>query len=67
MTTFEIIPDTPVQALEWYKEKLDQVKTITKLFKECGYEPLESMVSLMLNYNKNIRHLEKRIQEDLTE
>lgn len=67
MTTFEIIPDTPVQALEWYKEKLDQVKTINANCLKNGYEPLGSMVSLMLNYNKNIRHLEKRIQEDLTE
>ena len=30
-----------------------------------GYEPLGSMVALMLNYNKNIRHLKMRIKNEL--
>lgn len=60
---FELIPSSPVDALEWYQQKLQEVKEINRNCIKNGYEPLGSMVSLMLNYNKNIRHLEKRIKD----
>ena len=62
--SFEIIPSEPNDALIWYKEKLEQTKEINKNCIKNGYEPLGSMISLMLNYTKNIRHLEKRIKEN---
>ena len=65
--TFEIIPSDPKQALKWYEEKLCEVKTINTNCLKNGYEPLGGMVSLMLNYTKNIRHLKKRIMEGIEE
>ena len=61
--TFEIIPNDPFEALEWYKQKLEEVKKINFHSVKNGYEPLGGMVSLMLNYSKNIRYLKKRIKE----
>ena len=60
---FELIPNSPVEALEWYKQKLQEVKEINRNCIKNGYEPLGSMISLMLNYNKNIRHLKKRVED----
>ena len=59
---FEIIPNNPKEALNWYEEKLKEVKEINTNCIKNGYEPLGSMISLMLNYNKNIRHLKMRIK-----
>ena len=63
MMNFELIPSSPTEALAWYKEKLQEVKEINRNCIKNGYEPHGSMVSLMLNYNKNIRHLEKHIED----
>ena len=60
---FEIIPNDPKEALEWYESKLKEVIEISNNFLKNGYEPLGSLVSLMLNYNKNIRYL-KRINKN---
>ena len=60
---FEIIPNEPNEALKWYQTKLKETEKINKNFIKNGYEPLGSMVSLMLNYSKNIRHLKKTIME----
>jgi len=62
---FELIPNNPKEALEWYEEKLKEVKEINTNCIKNGYEPLGSMISLMLNYNKNIRHLKTRIKNEL--
>jgi len=62
--TFELIPNNPKEALEWYEEKLKEVKEINTNCIKNGYEPLGSMISLMLNYNKNIRHLKTRIKNE---
>ena len=59
----ELIPNDPNEALEWYESKLKEVKEINSNCIKNGYEPLGSMISLMLNYNRNIRHLKKRIEE----
>jgi len=59
----ELIPNDPNEALEWYESKLKDVKEINSNCIKNGYEPLGSMISLMLNYNRNIRHLKKRIEE----
>ena len=59
----ELIPNDPNEALEWYESKLKEVKDINSNCIKNGYEPLGSMISLMLNYNRNIRHLKKRIEE----
>jgi len=59
---FELIPSDPKEALEWYESKLKEVIEISNNFLKNGYEPLGSMISLMLNYNKNIRHLKKRLK-----
>ena len=61
---FELIPNNPKEALSWYQEKLNEVKQINTNCIKNGYEPLGSMVALMLNYNKNIRHLKKRIKNE---
>lgn len=58
---FEIIPNDPNEALKWYESKLKEIKEINSNFIENGYEPLGSMTNLMLNYNRNIRHLKKRL------
>ena len=63
--TFELIPNNPKEALEWYEEKLKEVKEINTNCIKNGYEPLGSMISLMLNYNKNIRHLKTRLKNEL--
>lgn len=60
---FEIIPSEPKDTLIWYETKLKEVKIINDNCIKNGYEPLGSMISLMLNYNKNIRHLKHRINE----
>ena len=60
---FELIPNNPKEALNWYEEKLKEVKEINTNFIKNGYEPLGSMILLMLNYNKNIRHLKMRIKK----
>ena len=60
---YNSLMSTLAQALAWYKEKLQEVKEINRNCIKNGYEPHGSMVSLMLNYNKNIRHLEKRIED----
>lgn len=62
--TFEIISNDPHEALKWYETKLQEAKKINDNFIKNGYEPLGSMISLMLNYNKNIRHLKKRIKDN---
>ena len=62
---FELIPNNPKEALSWYKEKLNEVKQINTNCIKNGYEPLGSMIALMLNYNKNIRHLKTRIKNDM--
>ena len=62
---FELIPNNPKEALNWYEEKLKEVKEINTNCIKNGYEPLGSMISLMLNYNKNIRHLKTRIKNEL--
>ena len=59
---FELIPNDPKEALKWYEEKLNEVKEINTNFMKNGYEPLGSMISLMLNYNRNIRHLKMRLK-----
>ena len=59
---FELIPNNPKEALSWYQEKLKEVKQINTNCIKNGYEPLGSMIALMLNYNKNIRHLKTRIK-----
>lgn len=59
--TFEIIPNDPNEALIWYETKLQEVKVINQNCINNGYEPLGSMISLMINYNQNIRALKKRI------
>ena len=61
---FELIPNNPKKALKWYEDKLNEVKQINTNFIKNGYEPLASMISLMLNYNKNIRHLKTRIKNE---
>jgi len=61
---FELIPNNPKEALNWYEEKLKEVKEINTNCIKNGYEPLGSMISLMLNYNKNIRHLKTRIKNE---
>ena len=62
---FEIIPNDPKEALEWYKLKLEQIKKeINHNFLKDNYEHLEYMITLMLNYNKNIRHLKKRLKNE---
>ena len=61
---FEIIPNNPKEALNWYEKKLKEVKEINTNFIKNGYEPLGSMISLILNYNKNIRHLKRRIKNE---
>ena len=62
---FELIPNNPKEALNWYEEKLNEVKEINSNCVKNGYEPLGSMIALMLNYNKNIRHLKTRIKNEL--
>ena len=62
---FELIPNNPKEALNWYEEKLKEVKEINTNCIKNGYEPLGSMISLMLNYNKNIRHLKRRLKNDV--
>ena len=61
---FELIPNNPNEALRWYEKKLNEVKEINKNFIKNGYEPLGSMITLMLNYNRNIRHLKTRLKND---
>ena len=63
---FELIPNNPHEALEWYEKKLNEVKQINTNFIKNGYQPLGSMVALMLNYNKNIRHLKLRVKNELS-
>jgi len=58
----EVISNNPKEALKWYEKKLKEVKQINTNCIKNGYEPLGSMVALMLNYNKNIRHLKMRIK-----
>ena len=60
--TFELIPNNPNDALIWYETKLQEIKKINQNCIKNGYDPLGSMISLILNYNKNIRHLKKRIE-----
>lgn len=60
---FELIPSNLFDALKWYETKLQEVKKINDNCIKNSYEPLGSMISLMLNYNKNIRHLKQRIKE----
>jgi len=62
---FELIPNNAKEALEWYEKKLNEVKQINTNCIKNNYEPLGSMVALMLNYNKNIRHLKTRIKNDM--
>jgi len=59
---FELIPNDPKEALKWYEEKLNEVKEFNTNFMKNGYEPLGSIISLMLNYNRNIRHLKMRLK-----
>ena len=59
---FEIIPNDPKEALEWYESKLKEIIEISNNFLKNGYEPLGSLVSLTLNYNKNIRYLKNRLE-----
>jgi hypothetical protein len=61
---FELIPNNPNEALIWYEKKLNEVKEINKNCIKNGYEPLGSMIALMLNYNRNIRHLKKRLKNE---
>jgi len=65
MINFELIPNNPKDALIWYEEKLNEVKQINTNCIKNGYEPLGSMIALMLNYNKNIRHLKTRLKNEL--
>ena len=60
----EVISNNPKEALKWYEKKLKEVKQINTNCIKNGYEPLGGMIELMLNYNKNIRHLKMRIKNE---
>jgi len=61
MISFEIIPNDLNEQLEFYENKIDELKKINVVLIENNYNLPNEKIKLMLNYSQNIRHIKKRI------